>query len=123
MRGHIWGAILISLSGHFPISSFAAIPEAQSPYTVEKEGHQYQIVPDVSLHTIRVYSDDLTPVPGRSLTVRVKKQNGVWEKIHLTLSETTPDRMVYKGLIPSRVQIAGAVKFDIDFTKHRKGNR
>jgi len=84
---------------------------------IQSKGNDYEVVNDVSHHKIYVYA------PGRSandlpssLVVKVKREDSVLKKFHLSLLPYVDPAMPnYSTNLPSDIYISGGVTYEIDF--------
>ncbi|MBU6153863.1 MAG: hypothetical protein KGP28_06135 [Bdellovibrionales bacterium] len=100
-------------------SAPAAIPEMPGIIKFEHEGRSYEILKDPGMNLLKVTTNH-TPGPVRDeLVLKIKGNHLPLRHIHLRLSSTTPESMVYTGILPSGILLQGNLSFAIS----SKGNR
>ena len=115
--------LIFGLQACIPLPATANLPTPETSFLVQKGEHKYNVIPDPNLKVIRVYTALTETEPASELWLRIKKSDGVWDRIHITLNQTTPEQLVYSGIVPSRIQLNGAIQFDIDFMKNKRARK
>jgi hypothetical protein len=98
----------------------AAIPVQDRKTEIEFQGRSYQILKAPDLNLVKVTTDlKLGPVRDE-LILKVKRGNLPPNHIHLRLSSTTPEKMIYTGILPSRILWQGNLTFELSTGKSRR---
>ena len=115
-----WFAIVIIFG--FIKTAPAAIPVnlRDKKTEIEFQGKTYAILKAPDLNLVRVTTDlQLGPVRDE-LILRVKRGNQPPNHIHLRLSSTTPEKMIYTGILPARILWQGNLTFELSTGKTRR---
>jgi hypothetical protein len=98
----------------------AAIPVQDRKKEIEFQGRSYEILRAPDLNLVRVTTDlQIGPVLDE-LVLKIKRGNLPPNHIHLHLSSTTPDKMIYTGIIPARILWQGNLTFELSTGKSRR---
>ena len=84
---------------------------------IQNQGIDYELVNNVREHKIQIYAPPRagSDLPS-SLSVKVKKNDTLFEHIHLTLSPgVEPNTPSYSALVPASISISGGITFEIEF--------
>jgi len=94
-------------------SAPAAIPPLHGGTLIEFQGKPYEVVSDPELHLVKVYTpNQVGPVPNE-LVLTIKRKSLPSRHVHLRLSSTTSETMIYTGMIPSRILLRGSLGFEL----------
>lgn len=98
----------------------AAILSPNEKIHLSYQGRSYEILKVPGLNSIRVLTPQQMGPYRDELILKVKRGNHSISHVHLRLSSTTPEQMIYTGILPSRVQWQGNLTFELTQTKYRR---
>ncbi len=94
-------------------SAHAATPPPEPGFRVEFMGKSYEIWKEPSLNVIKVTTDRINGPIRDELILKIKREHLPPRHIHVRLSGTTPESMIYTGILPSRVLWQGNLSIEI----------
>ena len=94
-------------------SAPAALPALEKPYRVEFQGRSYEILKDPNLKLVKVTTGNSMGPIRDELILKIRREHLPPRHIHLRLSSTTPESMVYTGILPSRILWRGSLTFEL----------
>ena len=109
--GFFWFVILLVFGTLRPAP--AAIPKPEHGVTAEFMGKSYLILKDPELNLIKVTTDRINGPVRNELVLKVRRDHLPPRHIHVRLSGTTPESMVYTGILPSRILWQGNLSIEI----------
>jgi hypothetical protein len=113
-----WFTIMIIFG--FIKTAPAAIPVQERKTKIEFQGRSYEILKAPDLNLVRVTTDlQIGPVMDE-LVLKIKRGNLASNHVHLRLSSTTPEKMIYTGIIPARILWQGNLTFELSTGKSRR---
>ena len=91
----------------------AAIPVQDRKTEIEFQGRSYEILKAPDLNLVKVTTDlQIGPIRDE-LVLKIKRGNLPSNHVHLRLSSTTPDKMIYTGILPARILWHGNLTFEL----------
>jgi|GEM_PF-4191878 len=91
----------------------AAVPTGTSQIRLEYQGREYLLKQDPSWKQIQlITAHSMGPVQ-EELILKIQRKHLPPQHIHLRVSSTTPDSMIYTGILPARIQIQGGMTFEL----------
>jgi hypothetical protein len=115
-------AFMLSAHSCNPFPAFAEM-ELLNPWVkIEKNGRTYEIKTDEQTHQLQVSTAIREGTPPNELWIRIRKRDGIWDRLKVRLNQTTPEKYIYTGIIPSRIEVSGALRFEVEFTKKQRGS-
>ena len=94
-------------------SASAATPKPDRGIMAEFMGKSYVILKDPDLNLIKVTTDRNSGPFRNELILKIKRDHLPPRHIHVRLSGTTPESMVYTGILPSRIHWQGNLSIEI----------
>ncbi len=100
--------------------SFAAPPTPNhGGIILQKSGSTYELVHAPESRSVQVYAETEMGKKGNQLVIYIRTREDRRIPIRLNLRSTTPESVIYSGIIPSRIQVTGGMQFEIGKIKSR----
>lgn len=95
------------------ISSFAQDAGTHGGSVIHKDHADFEVVPQPDQKGIDVYATGNGYFP-QSLVLNLKRDDEVVDRVYLSLTERTPERAYYNGIVQSNILVSGGITFELD---------